>query len=117
MILHIHDMSSGFSMKNWSVRDQSQGKHSNSEPTEHPYCCLMVNILTRANWGSLKSNMYTITPYYDTDSHESIHHWYAKSLVLTNRDISRQSAILLTVCYGNKLYAFRHLRQKMKLIR
>ena len=33
MILHIDDMSSGFSMKNRSSgKEQSQGKHSNFEP-------------------------------------------------------------------------------------
>ena len=33
MILHIDDVSAGFSMKNQSsVKEQSQGKHSNFEP-------------------------------------------------------------------------------------
>ena len=49
MILHIHDMSSGFSIKNRSrVKEQSQGASIQilgysfrCEQSEHPYCYLI----------------------------------------------------------------------------
>ena len=62
-------MSSGFSLKNGSsVKEQSQGKHSNFEPIRVTLLLYDWSIFLRANSGCVKSNiLYTVIPYFDTE--------------------------------------------------
>ena len=60
MLLQINDKNRS------SAKEQSQASIQFLNQSEHSYC-FIGQYFTRANSGCVRSNMYTVTPYFDTE--------------------------------------------------
>ena len=68
MILHLHDMSSEVSKKNWSsVKDNLRASNKILNQSEQSYCFLIGQYFHKSELMVCKVHMFTATPHFDTE--------------------------------------------------